>query len=147
MLCITNLPPEIRMDLRYLIIAGVWQGPGKPDMSIILQPILEKLRFLYEKGITISTTVGNRCLRAKLLCCVFDFPARCMALNMMQWNGRYGCTCCLDEGKQLSHVRVYLPDDEHTARSERDLLKCSTKSFCQFPCIWCEGVLSTLSIP
>lgn len=127
-LCITNLPPYIRYDLRYLLLAGVWLGPVKPDMFVILQPILDKIHGLYEKGMAVSTPVGDKCLRAKLLCCVFDLPARAMALNLTQWNGHYGCTHCLDEGTQVSHVRLYLPHDEHTPRSEKDLLKHAMKA-------------------
>lgn len=122
-LCITNLPPDIRMDLRYLLLAGIWLGPVKPDMVVILQPILDRIHTLYKEGLPILTPVGHKLLRAKLLCVVFDLPARAMAINLIQWNGRYGCTHCLDEGTQKSHVRVYLPNDRHNVRSEEDVLK------------------------
>lgn len=111
------------MDLRYLLLAGVWLGPVKPDAFIILQPILDRVHTMYEQGISLSTPAGPKCLRAKLLCCVFDLPARAMALNMSQWNGHYGCTYCLDEGTQVSHVRIYLPDDEHTVRTDKQILQ------------------------
>jgi hypothetical protein len=69
--------------LRYLLLAGVWLGPVKPKMSIILQPILDKIHAIYEEGIPLSTPIGPKCLRTKLLACVFDLPARAMALNGM----------------------------------------------------------------
>ena len=35
-LCITSLPPDIRMNVKYLLLAAVWLGPVKPpDFSII----------------------------------------------------------------------------------------------------------------
>lgn len=116
------------MDLRYLVLAGIWLGPGKPVVSKIMQPVLEKIHGLYEKGIMISTPVGHKCLKAKLLCCVFDLPARAMVLNMTQWNGNYGCTYCLDTGTQVSHVRIYLPNDEHRPREEKEVLKCAKEA-------------------
>ncbi len=139
-LCITNLPPDIRMDLRYLLLAGVWLGPVKPDMSILLKPILERIHTLYEKGISISTPAGPKCLRAKLLCCVFDLPARAMALNLSQWNGRYGCTHCVDEGTQVSHVRLYLPGDTHSARSEKHTLECARSASSSLPVFGVKGI-------
>ena len=138
-LCITNLPPDVRMDLRYLLFAGVWLGPLKPEMSIILQPVLDKIHTMYEQGISLSTPVGPKCLRAKLLCCVFDLPARAMALNLTQWNGRYGCTYCMDEGTQVSHVHVYLPDDEHVVRSEKQILQYAEEASSGFPKFGVKG--------
>ena len=75
------------MDLRYLLLAGVWLGPVKPQISIILQPILDRIHTMHEVGMPLSTPDGPKCLKAKLLCCVFDLPARAMALNLTQWNG------------------------------------------------------------
>ena len=34
-----------------------------------------------------------------LLTCSVDLPARSLVLNMKQYNGRYGCSFCYDEGK------------------------------------------------
>ena len=127
------------MDLRYLLLAGVWLGPVQPQMSLILQPVLDKIHSLYEKGTAKRTPVGRKCLKAKLLCCVFDLPARAKSLNMMQWNGRYGCTYCLDEGSQVSHVRLYLPNDEHTTRLEKDVLKYAKQANSRSPLFGIKG--------
>lgn len=40
-LMITNLPPDIRMLQKHLLLAGAWFGRNKPDMSLILQPIVD----------------------------------------------------------------------------------------------------------
>ena len=91
-LCITNLPPNVRMDLRNLVLAGIWLGPVKPDMTILLQPILERIFILHQDGVEIQTPAGVKRLRAKLLCGFFDLPARAAVLNLTQWNGHFGCT-------------------------------------------------------
>lgn len=138
-LCITNLPPDIRMDLRYLLLAGIWLGPVKPDMAVVLQPILDRIHALYEEGLPMLTPAGEKVLRAKLLCAVFDLPARAMVLNLIQWNGRYGCTHCLDEGTQRSHVRLYLPSDAHNIRFETDLLNHARRASNDLPVFGVKG--------
>ena len=54
-LCITSLPPELRMSLRYILLAGVWLGQVKPVMTILLQPVLEEIHSIYLNGVPIDT--------------------------------------------------------------------------------------------
>ena len=61
-------------------------------MNIIMTPILDKVHKLYTDSICIATPDGPKVLKAMLLACVFDLPAKAMALNFMQWNGQYGCS-------------------------------------------------------
>lgn len=86
-LCFSSLPPVIRMDFRYLLLAGVWLGNIKPELNIIMPPILDKVHKLYTDGIPIATPDGPKVLKAMLLACVFDLPAKAMTLNFIQWNG------------------------------------------------------------
>ena len=81
-LVIVNLPPHIRVNRKYIILASIWYGPTKPDMNILLKPVLNKLHELHTNGTTINTTDGTKTLKSKLLLCVFDLPARAMAVNM-----------------------------------------------------------------
>ena len=90
-LAITNLPPTIRMNQDYLLLAGVWCGPNKPSMDIVLPPILAAIRRLESAGITVDTVEGEKVVRGKLLMGVFDLPAKATATNMKQYNGKYGC--------------------------------------------------------
>ena len=53
-----------------------------------------------------------------MLTCVADAPARCIMLEMMQFNGKYGCPCCYAPGETLvfgpkQHSRIYPYDTEH----------------------------------
>eukprot|EP00731_Ephydatia_muelleri_P033287 Em0027g35a len=54
MLALTSLPPALRMNVSNLILAGIWLGPVKPKLEMILQPVLEKLKVYGTKGIAIS---------------------------------------------------------------------------------------------
>ena len=108
----------------HLLLAGVWLGPGKPgDISVFLKPVLNKLHDLYPEGLAFSTPSGPKVLKARLLFAVFDLPAKAMALNSMQYNGRYGCANCLDHGKRIGRRQLYPPDALHEPRCESDLLE------------------------
>jgi hypothetical protein len=117
-LAITNLPPTIRMNLDYLLLAGVWCGPNKPSMDIVLPPILAAIRRLESAGITVDTTEGTKVVRGKLLMGIFDLPAKASATNMKQYNGKYGCNYCTDEGELIAkNTRIYPPDAPHCKRT------------------------------
>lgn len=111
------------MNFQNLLLAGVWLGNVKPKTSIILQPVLDKIHSLSTEGINITTPDGPKKLKARLLACVFDLPAKAMSLNFNQWNGEYGCNNCLDVGVHVSHRRLYLPDEAHVLRSEQDVAR------------------------
>ena len=53
---------------------------------------------LFMVGITVSNPVGEITCKARLLMCSVDLPARAFVLNMKQFNGKYGCSQCEDEG-------------------------------------------------
>ena len=57
MLALTSLPPALRMNFSNLILAGIWLGPVKPKLEMILQPVLEKLKVYGTKGIAIVQMV------------------------------------------------------------------------------------------
>lgn len=116
-LTVVNLPPDIRFNRKYIILASVWYGPNKPDANIILKPILSKLHVLHTRGTTIETSDGRKTLKCKLLLCVFDLPARAMVVNMKQFNGYYGCLMCLDKGMHINNRHLYLPTESHIKRT------------------------------
>ena len=69
------------MDYLLLLLAGVWLGPGKrSNISVVLQPVLDKVHHLYQEGLAPS---GPRLLKARLLCAIFDLPAKAMALKSL----------------------------------------------------------------
>ena len=102
---IANLPPAIRMNVDNLLLGGVWLGPVKPDMTIVLEPVLKQID---ELDLEISVPGGIRHLKAKLLLGVFDLPAKAAALNVKQFNGEYGCNYCLDKEGSFSIGSIHL---------------------------------------
>ena len=128
LLAVTNLPPGIRMNAENLILAGIWQGPIKPPMSLVLPPVLEKINHLKANGIVVQTPSGLRTVKASLLIGVFDLPARAMATNMTQYNGRYSCTYCLDKGEHVSGRHLFLPEEEHETRTIAHVEECAKEA-------------------
>ena len=127
-LAIANLPPAIRFNIDNLLLAGVWLGPVKPDMAKIVQPVLDKIETLYHQGVKVCTSEGTKTLKACLLLSVFDMIAKAMAVNCMQFNGKYGCLYCLDKGQNLSRRHLYFPEDEHQPRSSRKMKKWAERA-------------------
>ena len=122
-LMICNLPPEIRMDEKFQILAGIWYGPKKPvDMSLILKPIVIKLNELLECGIEAITPAGEKVIKVVLLTGIFDLPAKAAVVNMKQFNGEFGCLYCHDPGELISRShRIYPPNTSLHLRTEKDI--------------------------
>lgn len=56
---------------------------------------------------------GMRVVRAALLMCSVDLPARCLCANMKQFNGKHGCVYCESPGsprENVPSVRDWPPD-------------------------------------
>ena len=125
-LVILNLPPSIRMNSENTILCGLWIGPSKPDMNILLSPISKYLRQLSTRGVKIKTTSGEYNILGKLVMSVFDLPAKAIVLNSKQYNGKYGCSVCLHPGVRLpNNSRIYPPSQEYEERTHSNVLACA----------------------
>lgn len=110
-LSITSLPPHLRMKKDFILLAGLWYGPTKPSMNVILEPVLEEINKLKMLGIDVQTSSGTKTVRAMLLLSVFDLPAKSAAVNMKQFNGKYGCLYCEHPGEALKQgCTIYKPN-------------------------------------
>ena len=119
-----------RFNRKNLPLAGLWFDRAKPTMTTFLGPFVKELNLLLTKGIhfryismvdhclsnvlvgiVVNTPVGEVTARAKLLMFVADLPARALVLNMKQYNGKFGCAHCEDEGqtRATSHLHRNWP--------------------------------------
>ena len=130
LLAVTSLPPAIRMNAENIIYAGVWQGPVKPPMNVILTPFLEKIRELNISGIPVLTPNGPKTVRACLLMAVFDLPQGQLQQTSVcvQFNGYYSCTYCLDAGEYTSHHHVFPPEADHEPRTTSSVEQCAMEA-------------------
>ena len=73
---------------------GLWYGPSKPPMKMLLEPVLESLRELSISGVVVRTPTGLKTFRAMLVMGQFDLPAKAAVLCAKQYNGEHGCAVC-----------------------------------------------------
>ena len=125
-LVILNLPANIRTNSENVILCGVWVGPTKPVMKLLLDPVMQCIQQLSTLGLDIIMQSGETItIRAKLFMGVFDLPAKAAVLCAKQFNGEFGCSVCLHPGKRLSNnSRVYLPDT-YTERTHAGVLSAA----------------------
>ena len=118
------------MNAENIIYAGVWQGPVKPPMNVILTPFLEKIRELNISGIPVLTPNGPKTVRACLLMAVFDLPQGQLQQTSVcvQFNGYYSCTYCLDAGEYTSHHHVFPPEADHEPRTTSSVEQCAMEA-------------------
>lgn len=105
---INELPSHLRFTRSNRIFAGMWFGYSKPDFSTFLKPFAESLHEIYHAGLE----VNDQKIRSILLNGVFDSPARCLFMNMVQFNGFHGCPYCYVRGETVQtsergHTLVY----------------------------------------
>ena len=72
-LSILNLPPSIHMKTENVLLAGLWYGPQKPPMNLLLTSVMKKsLETLFSVGIKVRTPSGSTTVRGKVVMGVFD---------------------------------------------------------------------------
>ena len=108
-LVINELEPKFRFKSENMIFAGMWYGTMKPEPSIFLEPLYRELKTL-ENGVTLKVRLndnryGLKLVRAFLIAGTFDLPARSLVAGTIQFNGKYGCIKCYQEGESYKTVK------------------------------------------
>ncbi|XP_062709039.1 uncharacterized protein LOC134288375 isoform X2 [Aedes albopictus] len=114
-LTINNLPPRIRFDKNNLLLAAVWLSKGEPSIPLFFKNFCEEINQLGE-GIAIGTdkykvVVVQNCL---------DSVARPKLQNSTQFNGKFGCSLCLHEGKVVLGNQVRYPFRKAPSRNHTE---------------------------
>ncbi|XP_025621653.1 uncharacterized protein [Arachis hypogaea] len=124
MLMVYNLPSWMCMKPKYCMLSLLILGPQSPgkDIDVYLQPLIEGLKLLWEKGVKTYDASKNETfqMRAALLWKINDFPTYAM-LSGWSTKGKLACPCCNKNTSslQLKHsrktvymdYRVFLPMD------------------------------------
>ena len=136
-LALANLPPHLRMRKDFILLAGWWYGPIKPNMDLILHPVLEEIHYLQCTGFDLHVQGEVKRIRAMLLCGIFDLPAKALAVNMKQFNGQYGCLDCTHPGRSIRPgLLVYPPNTQSQARTHSEIQQCAHRAAMTGDCVY-----------
>lgn len=132
-LLINELPRKQRFLKKNMILWGVWQGTGKPRMTIFLKSLVKDLQDLYKNGVTLTIDSKQICCKAMLVVATMDLPARAAVLHMTQYNGEFSCIFCMASGKVVKsgkgHCRCFpYKTDPEPLRTNDDVLQSGTKA-------------------
>ena len=144
-LVILNLPARIRMYAENVVLCGLWLGPTKPAMSLLLNPLADCIEKLSTLGMEIRNVCGQFTIRAKVMIGVFDLPAKATVLSAKQFNGQYGCSVCLHPGTRLpNNARIYLADIVYPNRTHNEVLAAGVKAKTDKSCV--QGIIGVSSL-
>jgi hypothetical protein len=123
-LCLNNLPLNKRFQEDNLIVCGFHMS-NELNMALFLESLIMEVKKLNSKG-GINLSFG----KFEIFCTLasLDAPAKSKLQNMVQFNGFFGCPCCIDEGeyfkKSVKFSTRYL--------KKMDLFICKANSlFCK----------------
>ena len=108
---INELSPSTRFARENILLAGAWQGKGKPPFVEYLSCFSNAMNVLSEKGINVTVDNIQRNVKLAILCCTADLPAKAGILNMTLFNGSQACRTCEETGIVVNqgkgHSRCY----------------------------------------
>lgn len=130
-LTINELSPAARYARDNILLAGLWQGKGKPPFKQYLSVFASELNALRERGVDIVVNNVDYNVKVSVLCATLDLPAKASVLCMTQFNGAHACITCEEPGEVVAqgkgHARSYPyrnDQQRHPERKDDDVRVC-----------------------
>ena len=106
---VADLPPNLRMARQNIVLAALFVGCSHPDWDTLVPHLFDELK----TGIELE--MGNQAIykisfKVRLL--ISDLGAKNHMLNMLKFNGFYGCHFCTAKGKTIGRTHAYYPYHE-----------------------------------
>ncbi|XP_012531676.2 uncharacterized protein LOC105834031 [Monomorium pharaonis] len=138
-------------------VVGAYHGYNKPNCpNIFFQDFIKEYKTLHEEGFQFDNNLHFKVTIRAVIC---DIPARSFVTCIKGFNGYFGCSKCMQEGKYICHRMIFpdlnaelrtdanfierANDDHHTATSIFEEIKLGMVS--QFPLDYmhlvCLGVI------
>ena len=102
----SDLPPILRMSRKNIILACLFVGNGAPNWNEIVPWLRTELISPIEFD-NLNFPRAKVIFKVRLL--VADMCAKAHVLNMVQFNGCFGCHFCTAEGKTIGKTHAYYP--------------------------------------
>ena len=93
---LNEIPPQERLNK--VIVVGLWFGKTKPDLNMLLDPIIDMMNELSENGIKVKIKGESRNIKLYNLVYSLDAMARSPAQGTKCCTGYNGCCWCLHPG-------------------------------------------------
>ena len=106
---IVEVPKNMRYSF-YVSFCGLWHGKQKPDFALFQKHFVEQVKMLM-LGFIINLPDHDIACRLRIQGHLADLPAKAASLNFKQFNGRFGCSVCLDPGAvdEINPLLRYYP--------------------------------------
>lgn len=113
-----ELSPKLRF--RYVITSGIMLLSHEPNSDLmnlfIKKTLIEELHELNRQELKFIVNEQKICFEFKLLCFPVDSIARPIIQNRLQFDGRFGCSWCYEEGKYIKEAKgIRYPYSEQPA--------------------------------
>lgn len=118
---IINLPLRISKD--NIMLCGLWHNRKKPIMKMFLRRFAEELVDLSTNGIVCTPFGGKLPIQIKVhtILAAVDTPARCAIQNFKQFNAKWGCPYCVQEGETFKMEEENSENDKAETKSKNYL--------------------------
>ena len=120
-----DLPPKLRFSFSNLVLCSLWFGFGKLDFNSVFNILKSELRR------SVYLQINNRLCHVifNVIVTTADSPARAAILNMIQYNGYFGCHLCDEPGKRVSRGKCIYPVNRPiTMRTSESYHQCLNRA-------------------
>lgn len=137
-LTINELPFNVRFNRENILMAGLWFGKQKPAANYVLRELRDVINVFLNIGHNFHLPRRPRPINVKglLLFGACDLPAKAEFLNLVQFNGKYGCPNCLNPGetyflqreaaaednRRVGHTNIYRYEGNNRLRTSAETI-------------------------
>ena len=112
---IADLPPKLRMARKNIVLAALFVGGTYPDWKALIPHIQDELSSGIQLNINDQLSFQIE-FSVRLL--ISDLGAKSQMLNMLKFNGFYGCHICTAKRKTIGRTHAYYPYSAHSVLRE-----------------------------
>eukprot|EP00112_Aurelia_sp_Birch-Aquarium-sp1_P007437 Seg1810.6 transcript_id=Seg1810.6/GoldUCD/mRNA.D3Y31 product="hypothetical protein" protein_id=Seg1810.6/GoldUCD/D3Y31 len=138
-IAINEIPIKERFARENMILAGLWQGKGQPPYYHYICTLGEEISMLFHEGLEINFDQDPQHIETvyfEVILGSLDLPTKCKVLNMIQYNGFYGCSVCEETGERANQgkcsTQLYpyrevesIPTLRSTENTKRDAMRAT----------------------
>lgn len=146
MASVINLHPLRRRRFKNLLLCMLYYGNSAPNFDKFLSLFVKQIE-------SVSFYIENFLVKIKVVTLCADLPAKAKCLNMVNFNGYFGCTNCLIHGTYHSEFRKVIypitsePSPKRNSTSHRQHVRHCHENR---PCYGVKGhspLLQVMSLP